>query len=541
MRVMRQYQNDGAGAVIGQFEAGVRSTLLVLPTGCGKTVVFAKIAEALRPRYGRTLVLAHRDELIRQAVEKIGDWTSLSTAVEMGGERADGLLGGAADVVVASVQTLARSARRARFAPDAFGLVVIDEGHHATAKSYKAIREHFPNARVLLVTATPDRGDGVGLKTVCESTAFIYEIRDAIEDRYLVPVKAKAEEEIEGLDFSALRKTAGDLNEHDLEELLTRRALLEAMSRATIEAAAGRPTLVFGVTVEHAHSYARAINDAAGGDVAIALDGTADRDRRREVLELYKARRYQFLVNCALFTEGFDHPPIACVSIARPTLVRGLYAQMVGRGTRPWCPEGCSTYCEHPTRKLDLLVHDFAGNAGRHSLIGIDDVLDGCQDVEVKARAKKLRRRFDLTVLESLDRAAEELAGEARRKVTARFQQKAVDPFALLGIRPRAGRWGGVSATPPQLELLGKLGFPEDEGKKLDKGQASKTLDELLRRRKEGLCTFKMAKTLAKHGLNPDLTFDDARAALDALAANNWTASAEIIARFGVVRAAGAA
>jgi len=530
---LRPYQKTAVDAVLGAWQAGRMAPLLVMPTGTGKALVFAKVAEAVRDLEGRVLVLAHREELVAQAVEKIQTWTSLTVAVEMADQRADGLL--ATDVVVASVQSMAR--RLERYPRDAFAFVIIDEAHHAPADTYRRVLDRFAGAKVLGVTATPDRLDQQALGQVFDHTPFVYELRDAIEDRWLVPIKQRAVTAT--VDLSRVRTTAGDLNEGDLETVLIQESALHELAEPTVRFAGDRPTLVFATTVAHAKALAEVIGRYAGARNVRWLDGTAGRDHRRDTLRAFRAREVQFLVNCLLFTEGFDEPGIGCVSVGRPTKSRALYVQMLGRGTRLWCPRGCHdaglASCGHEGAKRDLVVLDFVGNAGKHQLVNAIDVLDGNQDAAVRARAiVRMGQDPDLDILGALDQAARELAEEEKRRAlegaraAARARVRAsvqvdyveIDPFAILGIRPRAGRWGGQPMTDEQRQLLDRHKVPTHG---LDRGQAEEIQRRIRDRVVRGLCSVRQAMVLARKGIDPEgLTFAQASALIDRIAAHGW-------------------
>lgn len=503
---LRPYQDAAVDETFRVWEEH-RRALVVMPTGTGKTLVFAKVAERMR-RHGRVLVLAHREELIRQACDKIATWTSLSTAVEMGAERADGIFGAAADVVVASVQSLARRARLERFDASAFGLVIVDEAHHAPADTYQRVLDHFATAKVLGVTGTPDRLDGQGLGRIFDTVAFSYELRDAIEDGWLVPIRQHRVDV--AVDLSGVRTTAGDLNERDLEREVMSEGALHGVAAPVVRHAADRPTLIFGVTVAHARALAETLAFYADPERVAVLAGDDDREKRRQTLVAFTEGRIQYLVNCALFTEGFDQPSIACVAVARPTKSRALYAQMIGRGTRL------------APGKADLLVLDFKGNAGRHALVSTFDVLSGARDDEIERRAQeRMNADPEVTILAALREAEEEIATERRRaaRVEVRSRLVEIDPFVILGVTAPPGRWGGAAITDKQRDVLERAGIPTTQ---LDRGQASAVIDKLVERTREGRCTLRQAKTLMRFGHDPDTSFDDARRLLDELAANGW-------------------
>ena len=184
---LRPYQQSAKEAVFTEWEQGNNKTLLVLPTGCGKTIVFAKIAEECVRRGERVLILAHRGELLEQAADKILKATGLGCAVEKAEESC---LGSWFSITVGSVQSLMRESRLKKFPADYFSDIIIDEAHHSISDSYQKILNHFDGANVLGVTATPDRGDMKNLGQVFDSLAYEYTLPSAIKDGYLSPIKA---------------------------------------------------------------------------------------------------------------------------------------------------------------------------------------------------------------------------------------------------------------------------------------------------------------------------------------------------------------
>lgn len=357
--ILRPYQTAAIDAVRARYAAGDRSTLIVLPTGTGKTVVFAEMARRVGRGGGRTLVLAHRTELVDQALEKLAA-AGVRAAAEQGTRRVR--TAGAVDCVVASVQTL-RGDRLRGWQPDSFALGVVDEAHHAPAKAYGDVVAHFRGARWLGVTATPDRLDGAALGHVFESCAYTYEMRDAIRDGYLSPLTA-LRVDVPSLDLSSLATRAGDLAQDQLAAKMVDDDSLHAIAAPLAELSRGRRTMAFAVNVAHAHALAAVLCWYEPGCARAAHGGMAPADRAA-VLRDFRAGKFRILVNCALYTEGFDEPSIACVAVARPTKSRALYAQMVGRGTRV------------APGKRDCLVLDFVGQAGRHRLMNPADVLAG--------------------------------------------------------------------------------------------------------------------------------------------------------------------
>jgi superfamily II DNA or RNA helicase len=509
---LRDYQRDAFRCVTRELtERGVRRTLVVMPTGTGKTILFAAIAQAWGDAgRGRVLVLSHREELVAQAQDKIRASTGLDCGVEMGDESVAGSLLNA-PVVSASVQTLSRPSRLARFPRDAFGLIVVDEAHHATADGYRAVMDHFDGARVLGVTATPDRLDGIGMGRVFPSVAFTYEIRDAIRDGHLVPIRQKAIL-VESLELDRVRSRAGDLVESDLARAFAAEKVLHEIAAPLAEEAGQRPTIVFTVDVATAHSLARVLGGYTSSG-AIALDGSTDRDVRRATVARFLAGDVQYLVNCALFTEGFDAPLTSCVAIARPTQSRALYSQMIGRGTRL------------APAKDDLLVLDFRGNAGKHKLVTPADVLADRMGAEERALTERLAASGDLDLLEAHDMALAQIDAKRRAELVAlaRYKARNVSAFDLVAADIPAGRWGGAPASAELREKLYRH-FDRAVVDRLDHGQARELWQRVGIRARDGLATPKRAAILARHGLNPDCSNVVASRAIDAIAANNWRA-----------------
>lgn len=550
---LRDYQANAVAAVHEQLEQ-VRSTLVVMPTGCGKTVLFSKVADE-RTR-GRVMVVAHREELIRQAALKITAVTGEHVEIEMADERADqfGLLG-RSRFVVASVQTLSREKRLKRFNPDDFGTLIIDEAHHAVAASYKVIIDHFtqnPDLRILGVTATPDRADEIALGKIFESVAFNYEILDAINDGWLVPITSRTVK-VEGLDFSHIRTTAGDLNGKELAELLEQEKLLHEVAGPTLELARARKVLVFASSVKQAERLAEIFNRHRP-DCARWVCGKTDREVRAQVLRDYSARpmRFQFLVNVGVFTEGFDEPCIDMIVMARPTKSRALYAQAVGRGTRPLpgVVDGLATPEERRaaiarSRKPNVEILDFEGNAGQHKLICPADILGGRYEDAVVHRATRNAAKAGraVNIADELKKAEQEIKDERakakRANITARaeYTTQTVDPFDILDIEPRRERGWDTSKGPsePMLRTLerGGVEIVERGGKKyvgdreLTRALAGQLCGEIIQRWNKRLCSIKQAKVLKKYGYPTDMTFDEARRTLDRLAANGWRRPAD--------------
>lgn len=235
---LRPYQTEAKQAVLSQWQGGNRKTLLVLPTGTGKTIVFASVIEECVRAGKRVLVLAHRGELLEQAADKLHQATGLGCAVEKAEETS---LGSWYRVVVGSVQTMMREKRLERFPEGWFDAIVIDEAHHCLADSYQRVLEHFPAADVLGVTATPDRSDMRNLGQYFDSLAYEYTLPRAIREGYLAPIQALTVPL--KLDISQVGISAGDYKAAELGTALD--PYLEQIAAEMVKACASRRTVVF--------------------------------------------------------------------------------------------------------------------------------------------------------------------------------------------------------------------------------------------------------------------------------------------------------
>lgn len=328
---LRDYQQEALVHVAHAAADGRRRVVVVLPTGSGKTVVFGALTYAwLSDNMGRVLVLAHRDELISQAAAKMSLWIPrhLIGIVKAGRNEVD------APVVVASVQTLRNDARLEQVGQ--FGLIVIDEAHHASAASYKKILGElgaFSDSGPLVVgvTATPKRGDGVRLDDVFEDVAYAKTYSEMVARGYLAPVESKVFDLIEQAGRPKLG-IDGDYSEGWLEGVMLRANAPDKIVEAWKANAFDRPTIVFTPTVSVAKAVADAFNVA--GISSAWVSGAMPLTDRRAALAGLASGQIRVIANCAVLTEGFDEPSVSCIVVGRPTMNETLYIQMVGRGTR---------------------------------------------------------------------------------------------------------------------------------------------------------------------------------------------------------------
>jgi len=552
---LRDYQNNAIDSVFKEWET-VRSTMIVLPTGTGKTCTFAGILQRAFPK--RALVLAHREELIFQAKAKIEEITGWHVGIEMGDLRSDlpesGFFGGP-QVVVSTVQTQTAGGdglgRMSRFLPTQFGIVVVDENHHSVAASYRRVLNYYaqnPDLKILGVTATPDRADEEALGQVYESVAYDYEILDAIHDGWLVPVDQRFVV-VQGLDFSHVRTTAGDLNGADLAGVMEEENNLHGVVSPSLEIIGNRRTLVFAASVAQAERMSEVFNRHRPGCSAW-ICGKTPKDNRRAVLRDFSDGKLQVVCNVGVLTEGFDNPGVEVIVMARPTKSRSLYAQMSGRATRPAeeIAHKLNDVADADARraliaasnKKNCLIIDFVGNSGKHKLITTADILGGkVSDKAIELAVRKAKENGEAVRMdEALDAAetevqAEEKAAAGRRaRLTARAKWEAqnVDPFDTFQIQPARDRgWdSGRKLTDKQLAFLEKQGI---DARNMPFAQGRQLVTELFKRFDQKLCTFKQAKLLRKYNLPPNVTMDVASKLIDAVKASGWTrpANAEAI------------
>lgn len=514
---LRPYQQEAKQAIFNEWDQGHTKTLLVLPTGCGKTIVFAKVAEECVREGDRVLIMAHRGELLEQASDKIAKTTGLGTAVEKAEQTC---LGSWFRIVVGSVQSLQNENRLKKFDPDYFDTIIVDEAHHVLSNSYQKVMGHFSGAKVLGVTATPDRGDMRNLGNFFESLAYEYTLPKAIKEGYLSPIKAMTIPL--KIDFSNVAVQAGDFKVSDIDTALD--PYLYQIAQEMKKYCMDRKTVVFLPLVKTSQKFRDILNSE--GFHAAECNGSTQ--ARTEILEDFDKGKYNVLCNSMLLTEGWDCPSVDCVIVLRPTKVRSLYCQMVGRGTR---------LCEG---KDNLLLLDFLWHTEKHELChpasliadseevaqkmtenlekqaGIDPMAIDLEEAEQTAREDVQREREE--------KLAEQLAAMKKRK------RKLVDPLQfemsiqaedLSSYVPAFG-WEMAPASDKQIKALEKYGiFPDDID---NAGKANLLLDRLNKRREEGLSTPKQIRFLESRGFQHVGTwpFDAARNMIDRIAACGW-------------------
>lgn len=510
---LRPYQQAAKAAVLDEWDRGVDKTLLVLPTGTGKTIVFSAVTEEAVRRGGRVLILAHRGELLEQAADKLEKSTGLRSSLE---KAESSCLGSWYRVAVGSVQSLQRPSRLDRFAPDYFTNIIIDEAHHCLSDGYQRVLEHFSAAKVLGVTATPDRGDMRSLGQYFETLAYEYTLVQAIRDGYLSPIKALTVPL--RLDLSSVGVQNGDFKVGDLGTALD--PYLDAIADEMLKNCADRKTVVFLPLVKTSQKFRDIIN--AKGFRAAEVNGESD--DRAEVLRDFEAGKYNVLCNSMLLTEGWDCPSVDCVIVLRPTKIRSLYSQMVGRGTRLY------------PGKDHLLLLDFLWHTERHELCHPAALVAESPDVAKKMTENIEEAGAAVDIMEAEEQAESDVVAQREEALAKQLEEmkrrkrKLVDPLQfemsiqaedLSGYVPTFG-WEMGPATDKQRKTLEKLGIFPDQ---IDNaGKAAMLLDRLDKRRDAGLTTPKQIRFLEGKGFEHvgQWQFDDARRLIDRIAGNGW-------------------
>lgn len=467
---LRPYQLEAIEAVeaIAKYEPA--APVIEMATGLGKTVVFCEIA---RRRGPRTLILVHRDELVRQTVATLETvWPgTLAGVVQAEDDEYD------ADVVVASVQSL-RERRLRRWAPGTFRTIVVDEAHHATAPTYKRVIDWLEAPLVLGVTATPYRGDRLTIAGVFkDGVAYSYPAPKGIKDGWLCDARGYRPGTDVVLDGVSTR--AGDFVESELAAAVDTPFRNRVAVRSFLKYASDRRALAFTASVDHAYHLAEMFREH--GVTAEGVDGSVPKHERRAILSRFRSGATRVLCNCAVLTEGYDDTSVGAIILARPTKSLGLWTQMVGRGLRK------------APGKTDCIIIDLADTTTRHRLVGMNvligrktPIADGktlTEAIEDEERAREpwlvfCRRLRSMTEedVAIYETAAARASGAGDRPEDS-WQEMWEEISQLRDFDPEANVFN--MATDPQRRAVLGFGWPPDIVNQMTKGEASMALDRL--------------------------------------------------------------
>lgn len=489
---LRPYQQAAVEAIEADWTDGVRKALLVQATGTGKTIVFANIAKRQVEMGKRGLVLAHRGELLDQAADKIRMATGLACSLE---KAESTCLGTWNFMAVGSVQTMMRQKRLAKFEHDRFDFIIVDEAHHCLSDSYQSVLDWFPEAKVLGVTATPDRGDRRNLGSYFECISYEYNMPSAIGDGYLCHIEAQTIPL--AIDMSGVGVSGGDFKANDISTALD--PYLDQIADEMVAAGCKeRRTVVFLPLIKTSQKFRSIL--ASKGFRAAEVNGESD--DRAEVLAGFDTGDYDVLCNSMLLTEGWDCPAVDCIVVLRPTKIRSLYAQMVGRGTR-LSPE---------TGKENLLLLDFLWHTSNHDLCHPAHLIAKDDDVAKRTTEIIKEASVPIDIEEAVEQAGSDVVAQREAAVAKELdacksrKRNLVDPLQfemsiasedLSGYVPAFG-WEMAPVSEGQKTALEKAGiFPDDVE---CSGKASLILNKLVKRRDEGLATPREIRQLESRG-----------------------------------------
>lgn len=515
---LRYYQEEAVAAVEREWAAGNKKTLIVLSTGLGKTIVFSSVAARRVAAGEKVLILAHRGELLEQAADKMKKACGLDSVLEKAESTA---VGSNCPVVVASVQTLYQDKRLEAYDKDYFGTIIIDEAHHCMSSTYQKVLEYFSSAKVLGVTATPDRNDKRNLGHFFDSMAYEFGIRRAVDEKFLV--RPAAQLIPLRLDISEVAQSNGDFAAGELGTALD--PYLEEIADEMVSRCAGRKTIVFCPLVKTGVKFCEILNRK--GFKAFEVNGESK--DRKEKLEAFSSGKYNVAINALLITEGFDEPAVDCIVVLRPTRSRSLYTQMIGRGLRL------------APNKEDCLILDFLWLTERHdlchpaSIIAKDEDMARMMTERILAEgAKGEDSPVDLLGVEAA--VEEDIIREREESLARQLSElrsnraKFVDPLQyafsiadenIINYEPTFA-WEKKKPTQKQINLIQAWGL--DVAGIDTVGKASALITALHTRKRQGLATPKQIRFLEGKGFKQVGTwkFDDANKMISAIADNRW-------------------
>lgn len=509
---LRYYQRRAYAATIRHLGM-VRGTLGVLFTGAGKTTVAGAVAKHWP---GRVLWLAHRDFLISQARSRMSEMTREYISIEKAEFHSDD-----SRIVVASVQTL-KGKRLAKFPRNAFALIIVDEAHHAVADGYRAIFEHFETAKIFGITATPGRADKVGAWNVFDSEAFRLDITWGIKNGFFCPI-VPIRKPIEDIDISHIKSVRGDLKLNDIEAEIVKAAA--AIAQVTAETMGDRPTIIYTPGVASAHAVAATLREM--GKTAESVDQDTPPEKRRGVLASF-GKTLQYIVNCAIYTEGLDVPNARGICIARLTESEGLYIQMAGRGGRP---EGWIGQLPTAQERVDaiaksgkpnfILLDIAAGKKGKHDIVSSVETLAGKIAPDIKKRVEKIieKKNGTVTLTEAVSMAVLEAEEDERRK-HARLAKAAMQ----VKVRTKAINWNplarvGIDEGDVRSQLPSRTSSPASgadllwlKANKLPTENATSALVKILKRKarewySKNMASFRQRSLLSFVGAPVNVSF----------------------------------
>lgn len=502
--------------------------LITLFTGGGKTLIFSEIANRYIKSNKRVLVLAHREELLDQAAEKMMRFHGVDfTIIKSGKEYDESKM-----FQIGSVQSLCKEDRLNKFDKNYYGIIIVDEAHHCMADTYQTIFRHFNGAKILGVTATPNRSDGKKLAKFFETTAYEYKMEDGIRDGWLSSVIMRTGNV--NIDLSRVRTVAGDFVINELDDAITRE--FNKISRYIKTMLQHRKRImIFTPRIASAEILAEVLKrDGLGAEFVCGKT-----KNRKDIIQKFKSGEVRIITNSMVLTEGFDCPEVDCIINLRPTQSKGLFTQMLGRGTRI-----CSG-------KENILYVDFLWRTDKQIITPCnlfaetDAVARSMRDFLVMNANKSydmitLAQYIDLVMggIQVMEGARMEWVVGIDKKTprTPSMFAYLINNRSLLEYEPIYA-WETQPATEKQIEFLfAKCGI---QTKNINKGFASKIIDVIVKRIKDKKCTVKQMFFLAKNGMfdrAPEISMEDASKIMEGVSQNRWKVPYHILKTHGGTR-----
>lgn len=530
---LRPYQKESVESIFEEWKEH-KSTLIVQATGTGKTIVFAEVVKRLNTLNKKILILAHRAELLEQTQNKLTLF-GIDSVLEKAENHADI---GNDNIIVASIQSISKDNRLINYPHDYFDVIIIDEAHHCASNTYLKVINYFDTAKLLGVTATPNRSDVRNISDIFETVAFSYNTRQAIDDGYLSPILIRRIPIT--IDLSNVRTSCGDFLSSDLENTLM--PYLSKIADELKEKAGDRKTIIFTPTIAIGEQMADLLNEKGFNSCCVSSKNT--KEERTNIINKFHTGELNVVTNSMLWTEGFDEPSVDCIINLRATKSESLYRQILGRGLR-LSPE---------TNKENLLVLDFLWHSGRKGYdvlspvnLFIDesripyanDILEDNEEISIEELQNKSNASFLLA--ENLKKAANktflgtkfkeienpnlryiynnnnELDSICVRNDEAIEFYTRENPFYYIPY----GQWELTRCTEKQINFLKQLGInPKNVPYK---GLAVKIINTFFRN-KDKTCSYKQYKILKKKGFKNILKWDknEVSEMIDIISTNNW-------------------
>lgn len=527
----RHYQAGSIESAFKLWDSGVRSVLVQVPTGGGKTYIGAECARRWYERGKRSLFAVHLREIVRQAKDEMAEMTGLPVGMELASEKSSTVW--PEPIICASIQTLNGRGRLQKFYHEQFGLIIIDEAHHGVSKTWQNVLDYFPDAKVLCLTATPERSDKKKLGKIVDAIAYEYSLKQACDDGWLAKPR-QLTIEIPGLDFRKIPRKQGELAKEELERIMIKYAT--ACAHRSVEAIFDlfphelddvpelewntyigdrqpKKTLIFCVTRLHADKVRNALNSFREG-LCGYVDGETPHIERRDTFRNFKTGSLACLANCSVTTEGYDNPYIKLILDMAPTMSHGRALQKWGRGTRTLpgtldnkvTPEERLTAISESNKPYCTVV-DFTDNSRDHRLVTLIDIFGPDQPDSVKREVEK-RMKDKATDVETEIELVLKERYELRK---THFNETEIDGFT--------GKKKKKKLTKAQKEqrrlALNAKGLSQKEFDILERNKlspATRSLEEnrdLLRkithRRLAGLCTYAQGFKLKAKGYSPEV------------------------------------